>query len=229
MAEETTAPQQQDAPTEPPAASEPAAAPEPSAEAAAEAAAGDGKPAAGRPAAAAATPPPKPKPPPRELPSQEQIAAWIEGADLPSLANLFNILPLVKFDALVMQIRKAELVPQHWQVIASTEPPDEALFDTLPSVAKLRLRYRNQELSRRRLAALKVAWRELRGRQPSLWTVPDLFAAMRRIIDKKLEVDFHDLLSATRDVWRDLELPSGREQLEILWACLSFIRDKTKK
>jgi hypothetical protein len=171
----------------------------------------------------------KPKPPPRELPSEEEIAAWVQGADLPSLANLFNNLVLAKFDALVMQIRKAELVPQHWQVIASTEPPDGRLFDTLPAVTKLRHAYRDEELARRRLAALRIAWVELRGLQPSLWTVPDLFAAMRRIIDKKIDVDFHDLLSAVRDVWRNLDLPRGRENLEILWASLAFVRGKTKK
>ena len=52
---------------------------------------------------------------------------------------------------------------------------------------------------------------------------------MRRIIDKKIEIDFHDLLSAVRDVWRNLDLPSGRENLEILWASLAFVRGKTKK
>jgi hypothetical protein len=182
------------------------------------------------PAAAATTPPAeKPTPPPRDLPSEEEIAAWVQGADLPSLANLFNILPLKKYDALVMQIRKAELVPQHWQVIASTEPPDESLFDALPSVAKLRHGYRDEALARRRLTALRAAWVELRGLQPSLWTTPDLFAALRRIIDKKIEIDFHELLSAVRDVWRNLDLPSGKENLEILWASLAFVRGKTKK
>ena len=199
MAEEPSTPQEQEAPTTPP------------------------------PEAAAAAPPPKPKPPPRELPSEEEIAAWVQGADLPSLANLFNILALPKFDALVMQVRKAELVPQHWQVIASTEPPDEALFDALPAVVKMRRGGGDPKATECRLAALKIAWIELRGLQPSLWTVPDLFAAMRRIIDKKIEVDFHDLLSVTRDVWRNLDLPSGKENLEILWACLAFVRGKTKK
>ncbi len=183
---------------------------------------------AGEPAAAEPKPATKPKPE-RVLPSQEEIAAWVEGADLPSLSTLFNLLVTVKFDALVMQIRKAELVPQHWQVISSSAVPDDGVFDGLPEVGRLRLRYRDQELSRRRLAALRVAWRELRGKRPSLWQVPDLFAALRRIIDKKLEVDYHELLSALRDVWRDLDLPAGEEQLQILWACLSFIRDKTKK
>jgi hypothetical protein len=178
---------------------------------------------------AAAAPPDKPKPAPRELPSEEEIAAWAQGADLPSLANLFNMLPLKRFDALVMQIRKAELVPQHWQVIASTEAPDAALFAHLPAVTKLRASYRDTQLAERRLAALETAWIELRGLQPSMWATPDLFAAMRRIIDKELEVDFHDLLSAVRDVWRNLDLPRGRENLEILWASLAFVRGKTKK
>ncbi|MFQ5350366.1 MAG: hypothetical protein ACE5EG_07985 [Thermoanaerobaculia bacterium] len=200
MAEESSTPQEPEAPKTPPA----------------------------EPVAAAAQPV-KPQPPPRELPSEEEIASWVGGADLPSLANLFNILALKKYDALVMQIRKAELVPQHWQAIASTESPDEGLFDNLPSVAKLRRGYRDEALAERRLAALKSAWVELRGLQPSLWTTPDLFAAMRRIIDKQIEVDFHDLLSAVRDVWRNLDLPRGRENLEILWTCLAFVRGKTKK
>ena len=170
-----------------------------------------------------------PKPEPRKLPSEEEIASWVQGGDLPSLANLFNNLAIKKFDALVMQIKKAELVPQHWQVLASTEAPDEATFDTLPAVAKLRRSYRDEALARRRLAALKTAWVELRGLQPSIWSTPDLFAAMRRIIDKGIEVDFHDLLSAVRDIWRNLDVPRGRENLEILWTCLAFIRGKTKK
>lgn len=181
------------------------------------------------PAKAAPKPPPKPAGPPRELPSEEEIAAWVGGADLPSLANLFNNLAIKKYDALVMQIKKAELVPQHWQVIASTAAPDEAAFDDLPAVARLRRGYRDEALARRRLAALKTAWVELRGLQPSLWSTPDLFAAMRRIIDKGIEVDFHELLSAVRDVWRNMDLPRGKENLEILWTCLAFVRGKTKK
>ncbi len=182
-----------------------------------------------KPPAEAAAPAKPAPPPPRELPSEEEIASWVQGADLPSLANLFNILPLKKYDALIMQVRKAELVPQHWQVISSTEPPDEERFEALPGVVKLRRGYRDAELAERRLAALKTAWVELRGLQPALWATPDLFAAMRRIIDKKREIDFHDLLSVVRDVWRNLDLPRGRENLEILWACLAFIRGKTKK
>jgi len=182
-----------------------------------------------KPPAAAAAPAKPAPPPPRELPSEEEIASWVQGADLPSLGNLFNILPIKKYDALIMQVRKAELVPQHWQVISSTEPPDEARFEALPSVVKLRRGYRDTELAERRLAALKTAWVELRGLQPSLWATPDLFAAMRRIIDKQREIDFHDLLSVVRDVWRNLDLPRGQENLEILWACLAFIRGKTKK
>lgn len=234
MAEDPSTPEKPPAPPAPaPGASAAAAgaAPAPEAPATAELGPAPKAPASAdaKPAAKAAAPPPKPKPPPRELPSEEQIAAWVDGADLPSLANLFNILPLKKYDALVMQIRKAELLPQHWQVISGTEPPDAALFDTLPAVVKMRRSTADPKATECRLAALKIAWTELRGLQPSLWTVPDLFAAMRRIIDKKIVIDFHDLLSVTRDVWRNLDLPSGRENLEILWACLAFIRGKTKK
>jgi hypothetical protein len=93
----------------------------------------------------------------------------------------------------------------------------------------LRVLYKNQELARTRTEALRVAWRELRGKRPNLWTVPDLLAAMRRIIDKKLEVDFHDLLSASRDIWANMTIPFGQEQREILWAVVSFARKKTKK
>jgi hypothetical protein len=52
---------------------------------------------------------------------------------------------------------------------------------------------------------------------------------MRRIINRQRQVDLHDLLSAVRDVWRDQTLPRGREQLDMLWACLAFVRQKTKK
>ena len=185
-------------------------------------------------APAAAKPAPKPQPPARELPSVEDIGRWVEGEDLPSLAALFQMptgapLPLAKFDALGMQIKKEELLPQHWQVIADHSVPDDSLFDGLGEVGRLRVRYRDQALARRRLENLRLAWRELAGKQPALWSVPDLLAAMRRLYDKKIEFDVHELLSAVRDVWSGMTLPFGREQLEILWACLAFIRGKTKK
>lgn len=182
--------------------------------------------AAEAPASKSSKPPPSP---PRELPSPEEIAGWIEGDELPTLAALFDRLVIAKFDALVMQIRKQELLPQHWQVISQRAIADESAFGRLPEAARLRAHYRDDELAERRLAALKTAWIELAGKQPSLWTVPDLFAALRRVIDRKLEVDFHDLLSSVRDVWAGMRLPQAKEQLEILWACLAFIRGKTKK
>jgi hypothetical protein len=178
--------------------------------------------AAPRPAAPAA-------PPPRPLPEIEEIADWIAGADLPTLGALFEGLPVAKFDALVMQIRKEELVPQHWQVISDREALDDLDFERLPECGRLRVRYRDQVLSRRRLAALRSAWRELGGRRPAVWTVPDLLAAMRRLVDKKVPVDWNELLAAVRDVWRDLDLPHGREQLDVLWACLVQARKSTKR
>jgi len=185
---------------------------------------------AAKPAAPAAPAPAKPAPPPaRELPDVEGIARWAEGEDYPLLGVLFENLPLPKFDILVMQIKKAELLPQHWQVISSHQVPGGLRFDNLYEAGKLRLKYRDQELSRRRLGALEVAWEELRGKAPSLWNASDVFAALRRIIQKKRDVDFYDFLTAVRDVWSDLSLPHGREQLEVLWACLEFVRKKTKK
>jgi hypothetical protein len=179
-----------------------------------------GKPAA--PAAAAAAPA-------RALPSPEEIGDWIHGADLPTLSALFDGLPVAKFDILVMQVRKEEMVPQHWQVISNHTPPDDLEFERLPEVGRLRVRYKNQELSRRRLASLRWGWREMGGLRPAMWSVPDLLAAMRRIIEKKHPVDWNDFLAAIRDIWRDLELPHGREQLEVLWNCLVQMRKSTKK
>ena len=179
-----------------------------------------GKPA---PAAAAAAAPA------RALPSPEEIGDWIHGADLPTLGALFEGLPLAKFDALVMQVRKEELIPQHWQPLSAPIPQDDLAFERLAEVGRLRVRYKNQELARRRVAQLLWGWRELRGKRPALWTVADLFAAMRRIIEKKHPVDWTEFLSAQRDVWRDLVLPFGREQLEVLWNCLLLIRKNTKK
>jgi hypothetical protein len=173
--------------------------------------------------------PAKPAPPQRVLPSQEEIAAWIGGDEGATVGALFETLDVKRFDVLVLQVRKEELVPQHWQAISRRQAPDDAEFDRLPEAGRLRLLYKDGELARRRLGALKVAWRELRGRRPALWTVPDLFAAIRRIIEHQREVDFNDLLSASRDVWRTIELPSGREQLDILWNCLALIRTNTKK
>jgi hypothetical protein len=166
---------------------------------------------------------------PRVLPSVEEVGAWIEGAELPNLSNLFNLLVLKRFDALVMQIRKEELVPQHWQVISKREIEDPQEFDRLAEVKRLQGRYLDHESGQERIEALRSAWVELAGKRPSLWTVADLLAAMRRIIDQQIEIDYHNLLCAIRDVWRDLTYPHGREQLEVLWALLAFVRGKTKK
>jgi hypothetical protein len=178
------------------------------------------------PAEAPAPKKPAPKPE-RNLPTQEQVAAWVEGADLPTLDHLFDLLNTKTFDAKVMVIKKEELLPQHWQVISRLEAPPDEEFDALAEIG--RLRDAGGEAVERRIEALRVGWRELRGKRPSLWNASDVFAALRRIIDKKRDVAFHDFLSGVRDVWRGLTLPQGREQLEVLWACLDFIRSKTKK
>ena len=166
---------------------------------------------------------------PRVLPSIEEIGAWIKGEDLPNLVTLFDLLVLKRFDALVMQIRKEELVPQHWQVISDRTIDDPQQFDRFAEIGRLKARYKDEEVARRRVGALKTVWLELAGKRPSLWTVADLLAGMRRNIERELEVDYYDLLCAIRDVWKDLTYPHGREQVEILWALLAFVRGKTKK
>ncbi|HEY8019881.1 MAG TPA: hypothetical protein VIH93_02200 [Thermoanaerobaculia bacterium] len=170
-----------------------------------------------------------PAAPARPLPSQEDIADWIDGADVPLIGAPFEGLTMARFDALVMQVRKEEAIPQHWQAISDRAVPDDLAFERLPEVGGLRVRYKDQELSRRRLAPLRLAWRELAGRRPAMWSVSDLFAAMRRLYEHNAKVDWTDLLTAIRDVWRDLELPHGREQLEVLWTCLAIVRKNTKK
>jgi len=186
--------------------------------------------AAAKPAAAASAAAKKPTPAPaRELPDLDGIARWAHGEEYPLVGVLFEKLPLPKFDVLVMQIKKDELLPQHWQVIASSQVPEGRQFEDLYETGKLRLHYRDQELSRRRLGALEIGWHELRGKSPSLWTASDVFAALRRMIQKKRDVDFYDFLTAVRDVWQGLTIPHGKEQLEVLWACLEFVRGKTKK
>ena len=167
--------------------------------------------------------------PARALPSPEDITAWIHGADVPLIGVLFEGLDVKRFDALVMQVRKEELVPQHWQVLSSHAAPDDLVFNRLPEVGRLRVRYKNQELSRQRLHSLRFGWMELGGRRPAMWAMADLLAAMRRIYEKNHPVNWTDFLSAVRDVWRDSDLPFGKEQLEILWSSLTLIRKKTKK
>lgn len=166
--------------------------------------------------------------PPRPLPSPDDIAAWAGGEDR-NVGILFEGLALARYDAFNAQIRNKEIVGQHWQAISETELPEDDAFDGLPEVGRLRALYKDQSLARKRLEALKVAWRELRGKRPGQWKLPDLLAALRRIIDKKLDVDFNELLAATRDLWRSSRLPAAHDQVDLLWASLALIRQGTKK
>ena len=165
----------------------------------------------------------------RSLPSREEITGWTQGEDLPTLGALFSELSVAKFDALMLQIRKEELLPQHWQVIRDRTVPDAAVFASYPEIARLQVAAADSPVAQGQLEALRIAWQELAGKQPALWTTSDLFVALRRIIERDLPVDYNDLLSATRDVWRGLTLPHGSAQVESLWACLDLIREKTKK
>lgn len=165
----------------------------------------------------------------RVLPSQTEIAQWVEGEDLPSLGALFSGLPVARFDTLMMQVRKEELLPQHWQVIGDRTLPDRQIFESYPEILRLEAASASSPAARGQMGALHVGWQELAGKQPALWTTSDLFVVVRRILERELPVDFTELLSATRDVWKGLTLPHGRDQLETLWACLDLIRQKTKK
>ena len=177
----------------------------------------------------AASEKPAPEKPQRELPSPEQIGSWISGEDLPNLVHLFDKPSVKLFDALVMQIRKEELLPQHWQVISQRQVPDNEEFHELGEVKRLRNSDQDGKVIQGRLAALETGWRELGGKQPALWTVADLLAVLRRNVDLNLGLNTYDLLSATRDVWADMSLPHGQTQLDSLWAILLFVRQKTKK
>ncbi len=175
---------------------------------------------------AAARPPAQP---PRPLPTEADIARWAAGEEVPLVGALFESLDVGKFDLLVTQIRKEELLPQHWQPLPSRPPREDAAFEELAEVGRLRVDYRHHEMARRRLDALRAGWRALRGKRPALWEAADFFAALRRLLQQKEGVSPYELLSALRDVWRTSTLPRGREQLLVMWNCLVQARRVTKK
>jgi hypothetical protein len=170
-----------------------------------------------------------PAPPPRPLPTETDIGRWAEGEDVPLVGALFEQLDVAKFDLLVTQIRKEELLPQHWQPLPTRAVPDDSFFEELPEVGRLRVLYRDHELARRRVDALRLGWRALRGKRPALWEAADFFAALRRLLQQKAALAPYDLLAALRDVWRTSSLPRGREQLIVMWNCLAQARRVTKK
>ncbi len=181
------------------------------------------------PPAAPAKPAAAPAAPPRPLPTEEDIGRWAEGEEVPLVAALFDTLDLARFDLLTDKVRKEEHLPQHWQVLTARQAPPEVEFDHLPEIARLDARYRDVAVARRRIDALRHAWRELRGKRPALYEVADFFAAWRRILQHKRPVAVYDLLTAMRDVWADLTLPRGREQRLLMWNCLVQVRRMTKK
>lgn len=160
---------------------------------------------------------------PRELPTPEEITAWLRGRDLPQLGRLFDGLTAADIESLAARLRGERLLPgpQAWATGAA--PRDPLAFDRLPEVGRLRVRYKNQELSRRRLAQLRLVWEELGGRRPADWTVADLFTAMPGTVRRGRPVDWTELLSALRDIWRDLERREARERLTALGRCLTRI------
>jgi hypothetical protein len=170
-----------------------------------------------------------PAPPPRALPTEADIARWAAGEEVPLVGALFETLDVAKFDLLVTQIRKEELLPQHWQPLTNRLLPDDTVFEELAEIGRLRIAYRDHDLARRRLDALRAGWRALRGKRPALWEAADFFAALRRLLEPRQVVSPYDLLSGLRDVWRTSTLPRGREQLLVMWHCLVQARRVTKK
>ena len=52
---------------------------------------------------------------------------------------------------------------------------------------------------------------------------------LAKVPSKQIAIDWTDLLTAVRDLWRSSSMPAGKEHVEILWACLAVVRDGTKK
>ncbi|HVR98086.1 MAG TPA: hypothetical protein VMW27_15820 [Thermoanaerobaculia bacterium] len=178
--------------------------------------------------------PGKPTPPsgveaPSVLPGPEEILAWLRGRDLPQLGRLFDGLTAGEVQALAADLRRERQLPGLASWAAGVAPRDPMALDRLPEIGRLRVRYKNQELSRRRVAQLRLVWEELGGRPPADWTVADLFTAMPGIIERGERgrpVDWTELLSALRDVWRDLEPREARERLTLLGRCLTRIAQR---
>jgi hypothetical protein len=161
-----------------------------------------------------------------EAPTPEEITAWLRGRDLPNLGRLFDGRTAADLEGLAARLRGERLLPGLASWSTGAAPRDPLAFDRLPEVGRLRVRYKNQELSRRRLAQLRLVWEELGGRRPADWTVADLFTAMPGIVRREgrgRPVDWTELLSALRDIWRDLEPGEARERLTWLGRCLTRI------
>jgi hypothetical protein len=163
------------------------------------------------PAAPSAAPPvPKPPaPPPRPLPSEDDVARWAQGEEVPLLGALFAILDLAKFDLLVTQIRKRGAAAS---ALATARPSRGAggRSSRCCRRSNLRVHYRDHELARRRVDALRAGWRALRGKRPGLWEAADFYAAYRRLLQQRESVAAYDLLTALRDVGARRALPAAR-------------------
>lgn len=159
---------------------------------------------------------------PAEWPTQRAIEAWIRGADGIAVGALFQGLDAATFDILAARLRLEGLLtapspPSHDQL-------DDLTYNRLPDIGALRVRYKNRELSRQRIHHLRFGWLELAGRPPAHWTVTDLFHAIGRIVRKGHPVDWTEMLTAVRDLWR-LEPARNRTRLEALWKALDRLRE----
>jgi hypothetical protein len=152
------------------------------------------------------------------LPSEADLARWLQGEDVPTLAGL---LARLEFSPAAPETSAQRRAPAgHRRGL-----PDDLKFHRLPEVGDLRVFYKNQEVARRRTEALLFGWRELGGKRPAEWTVDDLLQVVRR---GGRQMDPVDLLAAARDVWRGLDPQSpqgeGPERIEALGRALARLR-----
>lgn len=152
------------------------------------------------------------------LPSEADLARWLQGEDVPSLASLLAHLDLSP---------AAPAAPEPPQRRAGHRRglPEDLKFHRLPEVGDLRVFYKNHEVAQRRTEALLFGWRELGGKRPTEWTVDDVLQVLRR---GGRQVDPADLLAAARDVWRGLDPQSpqgrGNDRIEALGRTLARLR-----
>lgn len=155
------------------------------------------------------------------LPSEADLARWLQGEDVPTLASL-----LARLEFSLAAPAASETAPQRRAPAGHRRGlPDDLKFHRLPEVGDLRVFYKNHEVARRRTEALLFGWRELGGKRPAEWSVDDLLQVLRR---GGRQVDPVDLLTAARDVWRGLDpqVPQegGNERIEALGRALARLR-----
>ena len=159
-------------------------------------------------------------------PSPGHLERWLQGEEVPEIGALFARLDFARLEAAAVSVPVPEpTTPRRAPAVSRRGLPEDLKFHRLPEIGALRVLYKNQEVSRRRVNALHFGWRELGGKRPAEWTVAELLQVLRRdALAAGRQADPADLLTAARDVWRTLEPPQGRERLEELGRALKRLR-----